>query len=54
MYRLRTHAACQMVRSSTSVSGVKPIEGILALMTVRYVPASQRKVEIAFSAAPEL
>ena len=36
------------------MSGVKPNEGILVLKTARYVRASPRTVEVAFSAAPEL
>ena len=54
LYRVRTHAACRMVQGNIAVSGVKSNGGILDLMTARYVRASQRTVEIAFSAAPEL
>ena len=54
LYRVRTHAACLIVQGNIGVSGVKSKEEILVLMTTRYVRASQRTVEIAFSAAPEL
>ena len=54
LYRVRTGAARLMVHGNIRESGFTSKDGILSLMTAKYVRARPRTVETAFSAAPLL
>ena len=54
LYLVRIHAACLIVHGSIGECLVTAKDGILSLITARYVLASLRTVETAFSAAPLL
>ena len=54
LYLVRIHAACLIVHGSIGECVVTAKDGILSLITARYVLASPRTVETAFSAAPLL
>ena len=54
LYLVRIRAACLIVHGSIGECVVTAKNGILSLITARYVPASPRIVETAFSAAPLL